>query len=147
MPVSTSCHTCGSPLSVSLAGSFCPVCALRSVEDIAEEKASVIGDGSLPQAFGNFELLAELGRGGMGLVFKAQEPRLNRLVAVKVLLTGRFSDAAMRHRFQREAEVAASLQHPNIVAVHEVGEASGHPYLTMDFVDGPNLAELCAGSP
>lgn len=147
MSASTLCRTCGSPLVATRSGDFCPVCAWRSAEEASEDAVPALLAGNLPRPFGEYDLLAELGHGGMGLVFKARQRRPDRLVALKVLLTGRFSDAASRARFQREASAAARLQHPNIVAIHEVGEAEGHPYLTMDFVDGPTLAALCDKQP
>jgi len=105
------------------------------------------GDTAFPRTFGTYELLGEIGRGGIGLVFKARQPTLDRLVALKVLLTGRYADDVSRRRFRFEAEAVAQLQHPNIVTMHEVGEVDGQPYLTMDFVDGPNLAEHCRARP
>lgn len=88
-------------------------------------------------------VLRELSRGGMGLVFLAREPALRRLVVVKVLAPELAQDAAARNRFRREAEAAAAVAHPNVVAVHQAGELprSGTSYLVMQFIDGPTLAE------
>ena len=82
-----------------------------------------------------------LGRGGMGVVYRARHLRLNRLVALKMLLAGAYAGPAERERFQREAEAVAGLRHPNIVQVHDVGDADGRPYFTMEFVEGGSLAQ------
>jgi tetratricopeptide (TPR) repeat protein len=101
---------------------------------------------SLPQLDG-YELLAEIGRGGMGIVYKARQKRLDRVVAVKMLRAGADADADQRKRFRREAEAVAHLQHPNIVPIYEVGETRGQPFLALEFVDGPSLAKLINGTP
>jgi serine/threonine protein kinase len=88
-----------------------------------------------------------LGRGGMGVVYKARHLRLNRPVAVKMMLNGSFAGPPELARFQREAEALAALQHPNIVQVHDVGETGGLPYFTMELVDGGNLAQKLGGIP
>ena len=93
------------------------------------------------------ELLGVLGRGGMGVVYKARHLRLNRTVAVKMLLTGAYASPEARERFLREAEAAAGLRHPNVVQVHDMGEQDGLPYFTMEFVEGGNLARKLAGTP
>ncbi len=88
-----------------------------------------------------------LGRGGMGIVFRARHLRLNRLVAVKMMLAGAYAAPRERERFQREAVAVAALRHPNIVQVHDVGEHDGRPYFTMEFVEGGSLAQKLAGTP
>jgi WD40 repeat protein/Tfp pilus assembly protein PilF len=92
-----------------------------------------------------YEVLDELGRGGMGIVYKARQSGLNRVVAVKTLPEG--ASAEVRARFRVEAEAVARLQHPNIVAVHEVGGDSRKPFLVMEFIDGGNLTARLAGTP
>jgi serine/threonine-protein kinase len=83
----------------------------------------------------------------MGVVYKARHTRLNRIVALKLLLLGQFSSAGAIRRFQREAQAAAALRHPNIVALHDIGELAGQPYFTMEFVEGRSLAALLREGP
>jgi WD40 repeat protein/predicted Ser/Thr protein kinase len=94
-----------------------------------------------------YQVLGELGRGGMGVVYQAWQTRLNRLVALKVLRAGVNADAPERERFRTEAEVAARLQHPHIIQIHEVGEHAGQPFVALEYVDGGNLAQKMAGAP
>jgi serine/threonine-protein kinase len=100
----------------------------------------------LPQVPG-YEVEAVLGRGGMGVVYKARHLRLNRIVALKMLLAGPYAGPRERARFQREAEAVAGLRHANIVQVYNVADHEGRPYFTMEFVDGGSLAHKLAGMP
>ncbi len=101
----------------------------------------------LPRTLGDYELLKELGRGGMGVVYKAWDRRLKRFVALKMILRGRSASHADLGRFQSEAQAAAGLAHPNIVPVYEVGEVEGQAYFSMKYVPGQSLAELVAAGP
>jgi serine/threonine-protein kinase len=97
--------------------------------------------------FGDFELQEELGRGGMGVVYRAHQFSLNRTVALKMILTGELASAADMTRFRAEAESAARLDHPNIVPVYAVSEHEGRPFFTMKWVDGTTLAKRLAEGP
>jgi tRNA A-37 threonylcarbamoyl transferase component Bud32 len=94
----------------------------------------------LPAAFGNYDLLEELGHGGMGVVYKARQRRADRVVALKVIRSGPAIDAALRERFAAEARALARLQHPNIVQIFEVGEEAGCPFFSLEYVAGGTLA-------
>ena len=119
--------------------------------------ASPPGASSWPSALGQsdaaapvlscYEVQEELGRGGMGVVYRAWDCRLNRPVALKMLLAGAYARAEDRERFRREAEAEAGLRHPNIVQVYDVGELDGRPYFTMEFVEGGSLAQRLATAP
>jgi len=95
-----------------------------------------------PSRLGEFEIIRELGRGGMGVVYEARQASLNRKVALKVLPPAMRSDRRLLARFQREAEAAARLRHPNIVPVYSIGESAGAPFFAMELVEGRSLAEV-----
>ena len=114
--------------------------------DRSSDREATAPEIGLPQIPG-YEILEVLGRGGVGVVYKAVHLRLNRTVALKMLLAGAFATRAERQRFAREAEVVARLRHPNIVQVYDVGDLDGRPYFTMEFVEGGSLAEMIAGTP
>ena len=94
-----------------------------------------------------YDVEALLGRGGMGVVYKARHRRLNRPVALKMLIGGAYAGPSERARFQREAEAVAGLRHANIVQVYDVGEHEGWPYFTMELLEGGSLAQELAGTP
>jgi serine/threonine-protein kinase len=98
------------------------------------------------EAIPGYELLGILGRGGMGIVFRARQLSLKRQVALKMILSGRHARPTERARFQREAEAVARLQHPNIVQIYEVGEQNGLPYFSLEFVNAGSLAQFLQGN-
>ena len=92
--------------------------------------------------FPQFEVIELIGEGGMGVVFKARQKQLDRLIAIKLLKPSLASDPAFAERFTREARALAQLKHPNIVAVHEIGQVDGNCFFVMEYVDGMNLRQL-----
>lgn len=107
---------------------------------------AVQAENELPRIDG-YDVEAILGRGGMGVVFKARHHKLNRFVAIKMMRAGSYADPTQRARFRREAEAVAAIRHPNIVEIHDVGDSPGSQYFTMELLEGRSLAEKLAGKP
>ena len=139
------CPTCQSPIPADAPGGICPACALLGVAN--PTSATQVAGASVPMldeiaaAFPELEVLEMCGQGGMGVVFKARQPKLDRLVALKILTPALAAQPGFAERFTREARALAKLSHPNIVGVHDFGESGGFFYLIMEFVDGVNLRQ------
>lgn len=152
------CEKCGAPLGRGVFAGLCPVCMLDAGlpgspeggaasrgADAAPGNSHAWSPGPTPRGrFGDYELLEEIGHGGMGVVYRARQVSLDREVAIKFLLLGTFSSGEVTERFRREAATAGSLRHPNIVTIHEVGEIEGQPFFSMEYVKGSSLAEVIA---
>lgn len=119
---------------------------LSSAERGSRGRQVFTGKVALPEVPG-YDILRELGRGGIGVVYLARQTSLNRLVALKVLRSGPHANAEERGRFHQEAEVVARLRHPNIVHVYEVGEHNGVPFLALEYVEGGSLGDRLRGDP
>jgi tetratricopeptide (TPR) repeat protein/tRNA A-37 threonylcarbamoyl transferase component Bud32 len=115
----------------------------------APPRADAVAEAEQPRfpSVPGYEILAELGRGGMGVVYKARHLTLKRLAALKMILSGDFAGQAQRARFRSEAEAIARLRHPNIVQIYEVGEERGCPFFALEFVEGGSLARRIRGTP
>src|SRR5271157_5814161 len=129
-------------LTVSSAGTAGP---LASVADTAGPLASVQAPGQL--RIGNYQILHEIGRGGMGVVYKARQANLSRIVALKMILAGEHAGLRERARLRNEAQAAAQLMHPNVVQIFEIGEHEGLPFLAMEYVAGGNLTRMLRAMP
>ena len=147
------CPKCGAALPASAPAGLCPRCLmamnLATQTVLPEDQAGPPRAAAAPPPapaeiaphFPQFDILECLGRGGMGVVYKARQKSLNRLVALKLLAPERVGDPQFAERFTREAQALAALNHPNIVTIHDFGQAGGFYYLLMEFVDGVNLRQ------
>ena len=161
MDAMKTCPNCHKPLGPSAPDGLCPECLVKAGVPTGEDMASPSGaadptSGShgtkilkppppleeIARHFPQFQILECLGRGGMGVVYKARQPKLNRLVALKILAPEKVAESRFAERFEREAQALARLNHPNIVTVHDFGETDGLYYLLMEYVDGLSLRQL-----
>ncbi|MCI0540855.1 MAG: serine/threonine-protein kinase [Verrucomicrobiales bacterium] len=142
----TRCPVCGASIAPGSPAGHCPACLVRISLSDAGIEPRVEADDS-PRMIGDYELLEEVARGGMGVVYRARQRTLDRIIALKLLVAGEYASLEARQRFRVEAETTAQLQHPGIVAVHDVGETEGLPWLAMDFVEGKNLGDLVREQP
>ena len=138
---SPKCQTCGQPLPVEAPQGLCPACLLqRTFQDAPASPPPEVELQQLSTAFPQLVIEEMIGQGGMGRVFRAQQPHLNRTVALKVLSAERVGDPEWLERFCREARALARLSHPHIVQVYDFGETP-MPYLLMEHVEGVNLRQ------
>ena len=149
------CKECGAPLAADAPEGLCPKCLLKvamgtqagsqppNAPTAAARAAGALPDPArLAEYFPQLEILELLGQGGMGAVYKARQPGLDRLVALKILPPQAGTDTGFAERFNREARALAKLSHPNIVAVYDFGQTHGLHYFIMEYVDGPNLRQI-----
>ncbi len=139
------CPECGRAIPTDAPQGLCPKCLMSQASIPTEmgqpDSVSAPTADQIAAAFPYLEILELIGQGGMGFVFKARQPKLDRIVALKILPQSLAADATFAERFAREGRLLALLNHPNIVTIHDFGQANGYYYLLMEFVDGVNLRQ------
>ena len=142
------CPQCGAPLPSGVLAGLCPACLFKqgaAADTAVPPETTAFQPPSVEEVarlFPQLEILAFIGKGGMGAVYKARQPGLDRIVALKIIPPQTATGPGFIERFNREARALAKLNHPNIVAVYEFGQANGLPFFIMEFVDGLNLRQL-----
>ena len=146
------CSECGATISEASVDGLCPRCLLDlALKAEGETRVETRPENSCTthtgRVFGNYDVLEQIGQGGMGVVYLARQRGLGRVVALKLLLAGSRATEAEIKRFHIEAKAAATLKHPNVVSIHEVGEHHGQQYFSMDYIEGRSLAEVIHRTP
>jgi serine/threonine protein kinase len=153
------CSKCGATATDALVEGVCPRCTVVGggptdrLSATMQINVSDVLDSAPPPStpslnrFSDYELIQEIARGGMGVVYKARQISLNRIVAVKMILHARFNNAEFVQRFRVEAEAAGNLRHANIVGIYEVGQEDDQHYFSMEYVEGRDLGSLVREQP
>jgi serine/threonine protein kinase len=140
------CPLCHTRIPENAPGGLCPACILRDADEVSGLAIGAPTNDQIAAAFPQLDEISLIGQGGMGFVYKARQPKLDRTIALKILAPELSRDPAFAERFAREARTLGKLQHPSIVTIFEHGECGGFYYLMMEYVDGVNLRQaMCAG--
>ncbi len=140
-PMAKKCPKCGGAIPPEAPEGLCPHCVLAGVAttpNIGTRPGGTLAAPSVAAAFPQLEIIELLGVGGMGIVYRARQPKLDRFVALKLLPASLSADPTFADRFHREARFLARLNHPNIVSVYDFGESGSFCYLLLEYLDGVN---------